>query len=60
MNLKFLVVDDSFTMRRIVINSLANLNYLDYVEASDGKDSLAKLEMDSDITLLLPTGICQK
>lgn len=53
MNLKFLVVDDSVTMRRIVINSLANLNYLDYVEASDGKDALAKLESDPDINFVI-------
>lgn len=53
MNLKFLVVDDSVTMRRIVINSLANLNYLDYVEATDGKDALAKLESDSEINFVI-------
>lgn len=53
MNLKFLVVDDSVTMRRIVINSLANLNYLDYVEASDGKDALAKLESDPNINFVI-------
>lgn len=53
MNLKFLVVDDSVTMRRIVINSLANLNYLDYVEATDGKDALAKLEADPEINFVI-------
>lgn len=53
MNLKFLVVDDSVTMRRIVINSLANLSYLDYVEASDGKDALAKLESNPDINFVI-------
>ena len=53
MNLKFLVVDDSVTMRRIVTNSLANLNYLDYVEATDGKDALAKLESDPEINFVI-------
>lgn len=53
MNLKFLVVDDSVTMRRIVINSLASLNYLDYVEATDGKDALAKLESDPEINFVI-------
>lgn len=53
MNLKFLVVDDSATMRRIVINSLAQLNYLDYVEACDGKDALAKLESDPSINFVI-------
>lgn len=53
MNLKFLIVDDSVTMRRIVINSLANLKYLDYVEATDGKDALAKLESDPEINFVI-------
>ena len=39
MSLKFLIVDDSQTMRRIVANSLKNLGYEDFVEACDGKDS---------------------
>ena len=43
MALKFLIVDDSQTMRRIVVNSLKNLGYDDFVEASDGKDALVKL-----------------
>lgn len=53
MNLKFLIVDDSVTMRRIVINSLANLNYLNYVEATDGNDALAKLESDPEINFVI-------
>ena len=42
--MKFLVVDDSPTMRRIVNNSLKGLGYTDVVEAEDGKDALAKIE----------------
>jgi two-component system chemotaxis response regulator CheY len=53
MNLKILIVDDSVTMRRIVINSLANLNFVDYVEATNGKDALAKLESDSSINFVI-------
>ncbi len=41
--IKFLVVDDSPTMRRIVINALKNIGYTEIVEAEDGKDALAKL-----------------
>jgi len=40
---KFLVVDDSLTMRRIVINTLKTIGYTDVVEACDGKDAMAKL-----------------
>jgi two-component system chemotaxis response regulator CheY len=42
--MKFLVVDDSATMRRIVINSLQRIGYKEYVEASDGQDALAKFD----------------
>lgn len=40
---KFLVVDDSLTMRRIVINTLKSIGYEKVVEAADGKDAMAKL-----------------
>jgi two-component system chemotaxis response regulator CheY len=53
MNLKFLVVDDSVTMRRIVINSLASLNFKNYVEAADGNEALAKLEENPDINFVI-------
>jgi len=40
--MKFLVVDDSATMRRIVINSLQRIGISDIVEAVDGADALVK------------------
>lgn len=40
---KFLVVDDSLTMRRIVVNALKALGFEQVVEAQDGKDAVAKL-----------------
>jgi two-component system chemotaxis response regulator CheY len=43
---KFLVVDDSLTMRRIVINTLKTIGYEDVIEASQGKEALAKLLME--------------
>jgi len=42
-NTKFLVVDDSLTMRRIVINTLKSIGFDNIVEAADGKDAVAKL-----------------
>ncbi|MBK6980906.1 MAG: chemotaxis response regulator CheY [Betaproteobacteria bacterium] len=41
--LKFLVVDDFSTMRRIVRNLLKELGYANADEAEDGTDALAKL-----------------
>jgi two-component system chemotaxis response regulator CheY len=40
---KFLVVDDSLTMRRIVINTLKSIGFDSIIEAGDGKDAMAKL-----------------
>ncbi|OJZ20382.1 MAG: two-component system response regulator [Thiobacillus sp. 65-29] len=42
-NMKFLVVDDFSTMRRIVRNLLKELGYSNVEEAEDGVDGLAKL-----------------
>ncbi len=44
---KFLVVDDSLTMRRIVVNAPKTLGYEQVVEAQDGKDAVAKLMTES-------------
>ncbi len=43
MDMKFLVVDDSLTMRRIVVNALKSLGYEQVVEACDGKEAITKL-----------------
>ncbi len=53
MSLKFLIVDDSQTMRRIVSNSLKNLGYEDFAEASDGKDALLKLSADDSLNFVI-------
>lgn len=42
--MKFLVVDDSPTMRRIVINALKSFGIEDIVEAEDGQDALTKMQ----------------
>ena len=38
--MKFLVIDDSVTMRRIIVNSLQRIGYTQTVEASDGEEAL--------------------
>ena len=42
--MKFLVVDDSIAMRRIIINALRRIGYTDVVEATDGEDALDRLD----------------
>ncbi|PID62489.1 MAG: two-component system response regulator [Ignavibacteriae bacterium] len=53
MEKKFLVVDDSVTMRRIVVNTLKTLGYNQYVEAEDGQDALNKLNSDTAINFII-------
>ena len=53
MSLKFLIVDDSQTMRRIVANSLKNLGYEDFAEAGDGKEALLKLAADDTLNFVI-------
>ncbi len=51
--MKILVVDDSPTMRRIIINVLNRIGYKDVVEAENGLDALSKLKANPDIGLIL-------
>ncbi|MGD8107207.1 chemotaxis response regulator CheY [Pantoea sp. FN0302] len=44
-NLRFLVVDDFATMRRIVRNLLKDLGYHNVEEAEDGNDAMGKLQL---------------
>jgi len=46
-DLKILAVDDSPTMRRIIINTLKRAGYSNVQEATDGRDALAKMKVDS-------------
>ncbi|NVJ50275.1 MAG: chemotaxis protein CheY [Gammaproteobacteria bacterium] len=42
--MKFLVVDDFSTMRRIIKNLLRDIGYQDVIEAEDGKQALAMIK----------------
>jgi len=42
--MKFLIVDDSVTMRRILANSLQRIGYTDTVEAGDGQEALSRFD----------------
>lgn len=53
MALKFLVVDDSVTMRRIVVNSLKQIGHDAFVEAGDGREALGKLQADDGINFII-------
>lgn len=49
--MRFLVVDDSATMRRIVINSLQRVGFSDFVEASDGLEALERFDGSVDFVI---------
>lgn len=44
--MKILAVDDSPTMRRIIINTLKRAGFNNVVEATDGRDALAKMKVE--------------
>jgi two-component system chemotaxis response regulator CheY len=41
--MRFLVVDDSSTMRRIIINTLNKVGYTDCAEAANGREGVERL-----------------
>ncbi len=49
--MKFLVVDDSATMRRIVVNSLRRIGYDESIEACDGAEALANFDSSVDFVI---------
>jgi two-component system chemotaxis response regulator CheY len=46
MDIKILAVDDSPTMRRIIVNTLKRAGYANITEASDGREALARLKVE--------------
>ena len=49
--MKFLVIDDSATMRRIIVNSLQRIGYNDCVEAGDGVEALRVFTPDIGVII---------
>jgi two-component system chemotaxis response regulator CheY len=49
--MKFLVVDDSVTMRRIIANALRRIGHTDIIEATDGREALGRF--DDSIGLII-------
>jgi two-component system chemotaxis response regulator CheY len=49
--MKCLVVDDSATMRRIVVNALKSIGYENVVEAGDGSDALTKCDASIELVI---------
>ena len=45
--MKILAVDDSPTMRRIIVNTLKRAGYDDIIEANDGKEAMEKLKSET-------------
>jgi two-component system chemotaxis response regulator CheY len=41
--MRFLIVDDSSTMRRIIINTLNKLGHQDFLEAANGREGIDRL-----------------
>ena len=49
--MKFLVVDDSATMRRIVVNSLKRIGFDECIEADDGSEGLNAFDSSVDFVI---------
>lgn len=52
-NMRILVVDDFQTMRRIIINLLRQLGFVNVVEAADGAEAWARVQEDGDIQFIV-------
>jgi two-component system chemotaxis response regulator CheY len=51
--MKILVVDDSSTMRRIIVNTLSRLGYKDVVQAADGAEAWDALQANPDVGVVI-------
>jgi len=51
--MKFLVVDDSSTMRRIIKNTLSRLGHTDILEGADGVEGWRQLQENENIDIII-------
>ena len=51
--MKVLVVDDSMTMRKIVMQMLKQIGYTTVSEAANGQEALERLQSEGDYELVL-------
>ena len=51
--MKFLVVDDSSTMRRIIKNTLSRIGHKDVLEGEDGEQGWQTMQENPDIDVLI-------
>ena len=51
--MKVLVVDDSSTMRRIIVNTLARLGYKDVVQGADGLEAWEAMQANPDVNVVI-------
>ena len=51
--MRILVVDDSSTMRRIIVNTLGRLGYKDVVQGADGVEAWDALQNNPDIGVVI-------
>ena len=51
--MRFLVVDDSTTMRRIIINTLNKLGHQEVLEASNGREGMDRLVAGAAVDMVI-------
>jgi len=51
--MRFLIVDDSSTMRRIIINTLNKLGHQDVAEAGNGREGLDRLSSSGPVDVII-------
>ena len=51
--MKFAVVDDSSTMRRIIVNTLKGMGHTDIVQGEDGLEGWKVIDANPDVDIIL-------